>query len=700
MSWNSGLGTESRRQVGKRRRYLGKNAEALNHQDALLVPRKGHVSLEDDSSREKLLARAGSEPLDSNARPGIESQQQQSKKTGAVDVPEATFRSLSNVPGHDDSTARMSVSSITSTSPRPTRTGNQLSARRGAQTERAPTRTLNAQVAKQVAHTKPVSIHGWDSTESHKTSSAMQYHFISANATGHELRRGLAQESNTLAKPFRTAIPKASTGSTSAAPALSSLASVDYKCLFDGDNNAINLAESFLRPTNPGPTVEATNSIDLSSPYNYNNIKCVDVKNARGPEYWNATNADDTVSTFISIPSCREGMRSRSKLPNANGPNWSVGAALFAQLDDADTFSCQMQKNPVMPPACEDVNGPGAAAMLTSIATAFNSFRMHWEALVRAGSQCQAQMNHFSDVFAPVPEDEGTIISIIVLTALIGGVAALLTGPVGLGIGIVVETAAGIGSGIGMEQYFASRPGAPDTSSDMGLISKRVHWAFGDVSDEPRNSVKNNANRLDYDQLQINVADGVNRLVGSATEQSAENPLEVSNSNLPFNLIVVPGPESDDAVHFWYADQYWTNDDEQCSVGEFKDGSQYDGSSCQMDYSFDCPLLGEAEEAPKSATVDHPLPGAAQNAYPGPRTIINTFTHRTSPTEAAAAIPTPNYANGVCAMRLTQYQKNVEDSNDINDYSIEISVKDAEGDDAASLPKSGAPKDKTLVMHG
>ncbi|KAL8871537.1 MAG: hypothetical protein Q9174_002650 [Haloplaca sp. 1 TL-2023] len=751
------------------------------------------------------------------------------------------------------------------------------------------------------------------------------------------------------------------------------MASADYRRLFDTDSNATKIAESFQRPTKTGPTVEATNSMGPSPPYNYNNLECVDVKNARGPEYWNTTNADNTVSTFISMyrqdklwckecfgkagdsdctqssPSCREGMRSRSKLPNADGPNWSVGAALFAQIDNADTFSCQMEKNPVSPPNCEDVNGPGSAAMLTSLATAFNSFQLHWKALVQAGSQCQAQMDLFSDVFAPVPDDKGTIIAIIVLTALIGGVSALFTGPVGIAIGAAVGTAAGIGSGIGMEEYFANRPGPADTSSDMGLISKRVHWAFGNVSDElfatgeythpsadsskdvtlslqnmmskgqlietdgsidlspdnqahtyerffyqqlavltwrelqvdkakhipfiafdkgacdsvdpdnsalgedmvskdvhmdyrgncyylvdaivnkprgvatcdhqvlpggtnedmvenqrqfaglsladfiipsvlgweanlhtngyedavtsgniftnPRdpgvvnipvcdyvtdeehpgvdcpvfgvirggsdecvvrgdeegnnaegeyqpgkcgthvqqwakNSKKNNANRLNYDQLEIDVADGMNRLVGSATKQSAENPLEVSNSNLAFNLIVVPGPESEDAVHFWYADQYWTSDDEQCSVGEYNDGTQYDGSSRQMDCSFDCPIPEQGKEAPKSATVDHPLPGAAQNAYAGPSTFINTFTYGPSATEAAAATPTPDYARGVCAMHITQYQKNEEGFNDINAYSIEISVKDAEGNDAASLPKSAAPKDKTLVMHG
>lgn len=214
-------------------------------------------------------------------------------------------------------------------------------------------------------------------------------------------------------------------------------------------------------------------------------------------------------------------------------------------------------------------------------------------------------------------------------------------------------------------------------------------------------ALKNNANQLPDYQIQVDVYDTDGRSVGSATKQDAKDPLEVSDTNLPYNLIVVPGGGDDDPMNFWYADQYWDSSDKdthKCSVGDYNDGSHYDGSSRQMDCNFDCPLADPNDNPPKSATIDHPLPNPAIKAYPGPTQFVNTYSKAAA--AAPTTAPTPNYATGVCGMHITQYQRNEKDSNPTNDYQLEVNVKDAKGAEAANLPKMSAPQDKPLTMNG
>ncbi|KAI4245470.1 MAG: hypothetical protein L6R40_002531 [Gallowayella cf. fulva] len=215
----------------------------------------------------------------------------------------------------------------------------------------------------------------------------------------------------------------------------------------------------------------------------------------------------------------------------------------------------------------------------------------------------------------------------------------------------------------------------------------------------------NNANQLDIYQISVDIYDSNNRGIGSATKQKADKPLEVANANLPYNLIVVPGGGDDDPMNFWYADQYWDSDKDKdadkpkCHVGKYNDGSHYDGYARQMDCNFDCPLVTPDEEPPKSATIDHPLPNPAVSAYAGPETYLNTYSKPT-PAGPNAAEATPDYASGVCSMHVTQYQRNEGAENPTNDFQIEINVKDAKGNQAANLPKMGAPKGKKLTANG
>lgn len=731
----------------------------------------------------------------------------------------------------------------------------------------------------------------------------------------------------------------------------------------------------------------ATDSGDSQSEYNtdgpaYNrkSLSCSDYLGIHGSaEKWNATDGDNALREFVKMynsdslwcsecfgeakedchsedKQCDDDIRTRSTPDNSAEPNWSVAAALFGQYDKADSFTCRIGPSEcASAPECKDLNGgegAGAAAILQSITNAYLAFQSNYEAVQQAGNECNMQMNLFSDVFAPVPDSENEIIALIILTSLLGGMAAFL-GPVG---GFVVGTAAGIGSGIGMEKYFSSMPGPQDTSSSLGTILDIVLEAYGNmtdhlfqngnythptsdgtsdfvitmqnlmkegqlvkpdsdpknyfrnmvptykrilfqqlalitwthlqvdgkthvpfiafnkgacdqVSDEKegslgkagfdgietldvqidyqgdcyylldgvpasrsmysptgscigkalpggtnkeltenadvfseleiadfiipsvlgwqahaktngyksaaangnlikdvrapgvvnipvcdyltdskhpgvgcpvigrlisdtkcdlvgsgegqnppgqyspggcrahvtqwqKNQVKNNANQLPDFQLSVDIYDQTNRMIGSATKQSAAKPLEVTDTSLPYNLIIVPGGVDSDPVSFWYADQYWTSKDtgdpHKCQGGD-GDDNEYDNGARQMDCAFDCPLPNPNEDAPASATIDHPLPTPAVEAVPGISSYVNTWSKTAGPAPAAE---TPTYASGGCPMKITQYQKNLKDSNPTNDFQLEISVKDANGGQAASFAKQPCPIGQPMVMQG
>lgn len=219
----------------------------------------------------------------------------------------------------------------------------------------------------------------------------------------------------------------------------------------------------------------------------------------------------------------------------------------------------------------------------------------------------------------------------------------------------------------------------------------RVH-----VEQWQRNEMTNGENVLNNFQLAIDIFDNANHEIASATKESAIKPLEVVNSELPFDLIVATGTGDNDPLSFWYADQFWlssTANAKQCQIGS------YDSGSRKLDCTFDCPL--PPSEPPVSATSAYPLPTGPVIAIGGPTTFINTYT-RPSPIGTTAAQPTPKYAGGTCVVLVKQYQKHEEGENPTGDYEIEASVKDTRGApiDGASSGKVAAPSGKPVPLIG
>ncbi|KAL8717224.1 MAG: hypothetical protein Q9225_005509 [Loekoesia sp. 1 TL-2023] len=742
----------------------------------------------------------------------------------------------------------------------------------------------------------------------------------------------------------------------------------------EGDIYNLSATASGAQPTSSSALEDGD-----APPYNLKNVACSDYWSLTGPEKWNATDGDKTLQSFVDMfasdklfcedcfgqlksqcdsknVTCKNGIRTRATPDPKFGPSWSVAAAWFAQYGKADHFTCQMGTENECPhaPECKNCGGgrgAGATALLEALSNTFVSFKENYDAMSKAGDLCEHQMQHFSDVFAPVPDNEGEAIGIMALTALLGGIAGFLTGGAGAFAGI----ATGLGSGIGMEKYFHDQPGPKDTSSSLGIIVNNVLYAYGNMSnqlfhdgkfqhsssdgksnvdlsleglmvnggamainadphdhftglipkyqrlffqqlalvtwqnlevdgkthipfiafnkgpcdkvdpkqktsaashgylegidkldshidyqgdcyylldaypevdqtkaegpqckgnhhlpggtykdltvdnvdqfqnlsledfivpsvlgwqnhsktngyesavsngnliDDPqapgvvnipicdyvtdlkhpgvgcplvdqdaantkkckivpaseghnqpgqyqqggcrahvvqwqKNEVKNNANQLPDYQLSVNMYDQDNRPMGSATKQDAAKPLEVDDTVLPYDLIVVPGVTDDDPVYFWYADQYWmsneTDHPHKCQGGGGKGGGGgYDNGFRQIDCGFDCPLKQPDDDPPTSATIAHPLPGPPAMAVAGATSYVNTYS-KTMPAVAAA---TPDYTSGVCVPEARK------DSNPTNDYQLEINVKDSDGKEAANLPKVPCPSGKPVAMHG
>lgn len=131
-------------------------------------------------------------------------------------------------------------------------------------------------------------------------------------------------------------------------------------------------------------------------------------------------------------------------------------------------------------------------------------------------------------------------------------------------------------------------------------------------------------NRLNSHQLSVRIADADNRLIGSATKQSAAETLEVIDSVLPYDLYVASGSDDNAPVRFWYSDQYWDSNSKgnQCSVGKYDNGAR------QMDCSFDCPkpTINGDRASPVSATIANPFPNTPVAAVGGNTTYVNTYT--------------------------------------------------------------------------
>jgi len=214
-----------------------------------------------------------------------------------------------------------------------------------------------------------------------------------------------------------------------------------------------------------------------------------------------------------------------------------------------------------------------------------------------------------------------------------------------------------------------------------------------------------NDNPLDTFQLSINILDKDRRIIGSATKQSAAETLEIVDSVLPFDLYVATGISDDDAVRFWYSDQYWDsnsqgNNSHQCSVGSYDHGSR------QMDCGFACNKPTESDDPPVSATVAHPFPNTPVAAIGGDQTFSNIYITATLTSNIAVATPKPTYPTGWCGVQIRQYQKNEGEGsdNDTPNYKIEATLKGADmkpvGGQEALLPApSGTPVNITGMVR-
>ncbi|KAI4093039.1 MAG: hypothetical protein L6R37_007468 [Teloschistes peruensis] len=188
--------------------------------------------------------------------------------------------------------------------------------------------------------------------------------------------------------------------------------------------------------------------------------------------------------------------------------------------------------------------------------------------------------------------------------------------------------------------------------------------------------------------------DNSNIQVGGATKQPAKQPLDITNSALPYDFIAVPGSGDNDPLKFWYSDQYWKSDSKYhgCEMGDYDKGSR------KGDCHFDCLL--PVEEPPLSATEANPLPGPPIPPIGGAPSFVNTFiTVTPSPTYPADTPPT--YATSECKFHLRQWQKNEgPERNPTNDYDVEVTIKDGKGQFVAASGNVPALRDQSIIVKG
>ncbi|MGI4812135.1 MAG: hypothetical protein ACRYGG_02150 [Janthinobacterium lividum] len=211
-----------------------------------------------------------------------------------------------------------------------------------------------------------------------------------------------------------------------------------------------------------------------------------------------------------------------------------------------------------------------------------------------------------------------------------------------------------------------------------------------------------NENPLNHYQMEVLIKDADGRPIGQATKQSVTGPLAVTDSVLPFDLIVMPGVNDSMPVQYWYSDQYWTSDSQQnqCNMGS------YDSGNRNGDCGFNCPFPLAGEAPPVSAT--QPLPTKPSDGIGGDTTYLNTWT--TAPATTAAptgtavkttsAAPTPTYATGSCGLHVEQFQKNEGTENPTSNYQIEATIFDGKGNAIGTSGQVPALTGTPVVVTG
>ncbi|KAL9040590.1 MAG: hypothetical protein Q9214_004427, partial [Letrouitia sp. 1 TL-2023] len=268
------------------------------------------------------------------------------------------------------------------------------------------------------------------------------------------------------------------------------------------DDTATQTANSTDTAGTADPT-ETSSSDDTSltddaPPYNLKNITCDDLNNLNASAQWDAVDGDNMLQTFINMynsdklickecfgmlksdcnskdRTCQTGIKSLSKLKGATDSSWTVAAGHFAQNENVDDLSCDIGPSQcTVAASCDECNGPGSYAILKSLSTAHNSFEANYEAIEEAGNACDKQMNAFSDTFAPLPDTNGEGLGIIIMTALIGGLAGFIPG---IG-GALAGLATGLGAGIGIHEFYSHQPGPADTAGPLGSVVKAIKSAY------------------------------------------------------------------------------------------------------------------------------------------------------------------------------------------------------------------------------
>ncbi|KAL8676547.1 MAG: hypothetical protein Q9186_006942 [Xanthomendoza sp. 1 TL-2023] len=250
---------------------------------------------------------------------------------------------------------------------------------------------------------------------------------------------------------------------------------------------------------------KSSSSLQDAPAYNVKNQTCEDILGQSSTEQWKLTDGSRALQSFVDMynkdllycddcfgmekkecksksGACQQGIQKSSIPDNGEKPSWSIAAALFAQLNGAKTFTCQIQESDgcMKAPECQQCNnndGPSASVIVSSLSNAYNSFHNTYEAIREAGEEGGLQMNKFSDVFAPVPDKEDEIIELIIITTLLGGLVGFVPY-----VGALGAIGAGIGAGIGMEKFFSNLPSAPDTSSSLGSILEAMKKAVENMS--------------------------------------------------------------------------------------------------------------------------------------------------------------------------------------------------------------------------
>lgn len=153
---------------------------------------------------------------------------------------------------------------------------------------------------------------------------------------------------------------------------------------------------------------------------------------------------------------------------------------IFAMLDSETDLTCQIGDTECLgAPQCQLCNGPGSFAVVKSLQTLHNYFVNIYEAIIKAGVQCDTQMALFSSTFAPIPSIKDQAMFLTLVSAIGGGVLGLIPGAGGA----LGNVAMGVGLGVGQEKLFFDAPQPADTDTILGTLANDTANAYVSIAD-------------------------------------------------------------------------------------------------------------------------------------------------------------------------------------------------------------------------